>query len=193
MEVAAPDFAAMWKPMDSGLRRLLRDMRGGSVHEGTLTREQWMQMYTDVYNICVNHDQDLPEQLYENCRGVIHGYLDELKQVRRCAHYTARARCRPALPARAAPPRPAVQRAQHRRRLTAASLQEIVPRTGRSWRGSTRRRSSRWWPPRATSKICEYLCEFDGMVRSGLTSELSIMHSLLERTADGLQALGKNF
>jgi len=54
MEVAAPDFAALWKPMDSGLRRLLRDMRGGSVHEGTLTREQWMQMYTDdVYNICV--------------------------------------------------------------------------------------------------------------------------------------------
>jgi len=38
-----------------------------------------------------------------------------------------------------------------------------------------------------------FLCEFDGMVRSGLTSELSIMHSLLERTADGLQALGKNF
>jgi len=104
MEVAAPDFAALWKPMDSGLRRLLRDMRGGSVHEGTLTREQWMQMYTDVYNICVNHDQDLPEQLYENCRGVIHGYLDELKQVRRCAHYTARARCRPARPL---PPRAA--------------------------------------------------------------------------------------
>ena len=38
-----------------------------------------------------------------------------------------------------------------------------------------------------------FLCEFDGMVRSGLTSELSIMHSLLERTADGLQAIGKNF
>eukprot|EP01050_Picozoa_sp_SAG11_P011953 SAG11_NODE_1299_length_5264_cov_5.517715_5_plen_398_part_00 len=78
----AVDLDAVWDNMGSKLEFLLQSFTEGelSTRRPVIERPEWMRMYTDVYDICVNQDQDLVSSLYEKLRALIYSHLERQRE-----------------------------------------------------------------------------------------------------------------
>eukprot|EP01051_Picozoa_sp_SAG22_P010899 SAG22_NODE_1010_length_6043_cov_2.870962_5_plen_216_part_00 len=73
------DLDEVWGRMGTKLEYLLTAFSEGELASRRTVIEgpEWMRMYTDVYDICVNHDQELVSELYELFRNLIYDHLKD--------------------------------------------------------------------------------------------------------------------
>ena len=75
--MAAVDVDEVWSEMGAKLEHMLMSFSEGEVEGTQLDRAEWMRMYTDVYNICVEPEPEHAEQLYERFRTLVDEHLEK--------------------------------------------------------------------------------------------------------------------